>query len=114
MAALRWGYKKSRELSRRLGVYRGEHAPGHPAFAQTSSALCGDHLGPVDIAAPDFTYTEADNKAIDDYHRNNGEYSHLTLERHFIWRLRFSCNNMAFSTHLFAFHGRRQLEKFLA
>ncbi|KAJ7722633.1 GMC oxidoreductase-domain-containing protein [Mycena metata] len=37
---LRWAYKWSRELARRMDCYRGEHAAGHPAFGADSQALC--------------------------------------------------------------------------
>ena len=38
-----WAYKKSREIMRRVGYYRGELALGHPEFAPTSAAA------PVDL-----------------------------------------------------------------
>ncbi|KAJ6519466.1 GMC oxidoreductase-domain-containing protein [Mycena sanguinolenta] len=69
LTILRWGYKKARELARRLGVYRGEYLPGHPAFADGSAARCHDEAMPVDISAPDIVYTDEDNMAIDAFTR---------------------------------------------
>ncbi|KAJ7357002.1 GMC oxidoreductase-domain-containing protein [Mycena albidolilacea] len=69
LATLRWGYKKSRELARRLKVYRGEYLPGHPAFSDQSAARCHDEAIPVDISAPDISYTEEDDAVIDAYSR---------------------------------------------
>ncbi|KAJ7649961.1 GMC oxidoreductase-domain-containing protein [Roridomyces roridus] len=70
LLTLRWGYKKSRELARRMGVYRGEYLPGSPVFAQGSEARCRDDAtGPVDVLAPGIVYTEEDDEAIDVYDR---------------------------------------------
>ncbi|TFK74184.1 alcohol oxidase [Pluteus cervinus] len=71
VATLQWGYKKSRELARRMGVYRGEYLPGHPKFAARSPALCSDDaVGPVPIDTPDIQYTEEDEEVIETYNRN--------------------------------------------
>lgn len=43
---MRWGYKKARELVRRMGFYRGEFVPGHPVFPTDSAAVCQDVAGP--------------------------------------------------------------------
>jgi len=69
LATLKWGYKKSRELARRLKIYRGEYLPGHPVFAHESPSRCHDEAIPVDIAAPDIAYTKEDDAAIEDYTR---------------------------------------------
>jgi len=75
LATLKWGYKRSRELARRLGLYRGEFLPGNPKFPEGSEALCSaSTTGPVDDSTPDIVYTSEDDKAIDDYHRNYGEF----------------------------------------
>jgi alcohol oxidase len=50
---LRWGYKWSRELARRMDGFRGENAAGHPAFPEGSQAACGEAQGPVEIDAPE-------------------------------------------------------------
>ncbi|KAJ8489460.1 hypothetical protein ONZ45_g13566 [Pleurotus djamor] len=68
LAALRWGYKKSREFIRRLPLFRGAFPPVAPAFAEDSPAALKDNA-PVDISAPDIVYSEADDKAIDELHR---------------------------------------------
>ncbi|KAJ7733038.1 GMC oxidoreductase-domain-containing protein [Mycena metata] len=68
---LRWAYKWSRELARRMDCYRGEHAAGHPAFGADSQALCREAEGPVDINAPEILYSMADDTAIDSFHRAN-------------------------------------------
>ncbi|KAJ7761999.1 GMC oxidoreductase-domain-containing protein [Mycena maculata] len=70
LATLKWGYKKSRELARRLKIYRGEYLPGNPTFADGSDARCLDAGMPVDVSAADIAYTEEDNTAIETYNRN--------------------------------------------
>ncbi|KAF7299985.1 hypothetical protein MKEN_01320600 [Mycena kentingensis (nom. inval.)] len=66
VAALRWGYKKGRELMRRLPVYRGPLAAAHPQFPQSSAAAAWDsETSPVALDAPKFTYTAEDDAAID-------------------------------------------------
>ncbi|KAF4563892.1 hypothetical protein EYR36_003136 [Pleurotus pulmonarius] len=67
-AALRWGYKKSREFMRRLPLFRGAFPPVAPAFAEDSSAALKDTTT-VEISAPDIVYSAEDDKAIDDFHR---------------------------------------------
>lgn len=34
-----WGYKKARELARRMDLYRGEFFLEHPAFPEGSTAI---------------------------------------------------------------------------
>ncbi|KAJ3901594.1 GMC oxidoreductase-domain-containing protein [Lentinula edodes] len=51
VAALRWGYKKGRELVRRLPVHVGALTPAHPQFSPDSLATLTD-VGPVAIDAP--------------------------------------------------------------
>ncbi|KAJ6520923.1 GMC oxidoreductase-domain-containing protein [Mycena vulgaris] len=70
LATLKWGYKKSRELARRLEAYRGEYLPGNPTFADGSEARCHDEAMPVDVSAPDIVYTKEDDDAIEAYNRN--------------------------------------------
>ncbi|KAJ7758182.1 GMC oxidoreductase-domain-containing protein [Mycena maculata] len=64
-AALRWGYKKGRELIRRLPAFRGAFLPAHPQFSQDSSAALTE-TGPVPFDAPRLVYSAADDKVIDD------------------------------------------------
>ncbi|KAH7926098.1 alcohol oxidase [Leucogyrophana mollusca] len=69
VAALRWGYKKSRELARRMGIYRGEFTPGHPDFPGNTVATCKERDGSIDTSAPAIVYTADDEKAIEAYSR---------------------------------------------
>jgi alcohol oxidase len=51
---VRWAYKWSRELARRMESFRGEYAPAHPAFPNGSRAACITKVtGPLDLSAPD-------------------------------------------------------------
>lgn len=70
VAVLRWVYKKSRELVRRMGFYRGEYPDNHPVFPTGSTAVCQDAAGPVDNDAPDIMYTTEDDNAIDKFSRD--------------------------------------------
>ena len=72
IAILRWTYKRSREVMRRLPVYRGVVAQLHPQFPAGSKAITTTETNPVDISAPKITYDAGDDAAIDDYHRLNG------------------------------------------
>ncbi|KAG2130385.1 GMC oxidoreductase-domain-containing protein [Suillus clintonianus] len=67
---LNFGYKKMREIYRRMPSYRGEVPSGHPRFPEGSAAVCGETTGPVDLNAPDLVYTAEDDEAIDRYHRD--------------------------------------------
>lgn len=62
---MRWAYKRSRELARRLPSFRGEFAPGHPEFAVNSAAALT--TAPAPISAPDITYSAEDDIAIDTF-----------------------------------------------
>ncbi|KIK39679.1 GMC oxidoreductase [Suillus luteus UH-Slu-Lm8-n1] len=66
---LDFGYKKTREIFRRMASYRGEVAAGHPDFPEGSAAACREASGPVDLNAPDIVYTAEDDEAIDRFHR---------------------------------------------
>jgi hypothetical protein len=79
LAVLRLGYKKARELARRMGLYRGELLLTHPKFPEGSAVACSDDEHPVDISAPDLVYTAEDDKAIDIFNRNAG----MSLRYHF-------------------------------
>jgi hypothetical protein len=51
---VRWAYKWSRELARRMESFRGEYAPAHPAFPKGSRAACITKAsGPLDLSAPE-------------------------------------------------------------
>ncbi|KAG2757782.1 GMC oxidoreductase [Suillus brevipes Sb2] len=68
---LNFGYKKLREIYRRMPSYRGEVAAFHPRFPEGSAAVCGEVAGPVDLNAPDIIYTAEDDEAIEQFHRDN-------------------------------------------
>ncbi|KAG1855611.1 GMC oxidoreductase-domain-containing protein, partial [Suillus subluteus] len=61
---LDFGYKKTREILRRMASYRGEVTTGHPDFPEGSAAACREASGPVDLNAPDIVYTAEDDEAI--------------------------------------------------
>ncbi|KAJ3752171.1 GMC oxidoreductase-domain-containing protein, partial [Lentinula raphanica] len=80
IAVLRWGYKRGRELARRMKSYRGEIAAGHPKFSSNSytpdtkqaftpASIVPSASGPVAIDTPEIVYTVEDDKVIDDYIR---------------------------------------------
>ncbi|KAJ7855578.1 GMC oxidoreductase-domain-containing protein [Mycena leptocephala] len=71
LVVLRWAYKWSRELARRMDGYRGEFVIDHPDFPAGSRATCGEASGPVATSAPDIVYSKADDDAIDVFHRAN-------------------------------------------
>ncbi|KAF8917220.1 alcohol oxidase-like protein [Mucidula mucida] len=67
VVALRWGYKKGRELIRRMSMFRGALVPAHPLF--TAGSDPAESLGeskPVSLDAPKIVYSAEDDKAIDD------------------------------------------------
>jgi alcohol oxidase len=66
-AVLRFGYKKAREWARRMPIYRGEYAPGHPAFSETSNARIVHRDGPYSITEPDIEYSAEDDALIDEF-----------------------------------------------
>uniref|UniRef100_A0A0W0FAC3 Alcohol oxidase-like protein n=1 Tax=Moniliophthora roreri TaxID=221103 RepID=A0A0W0FAC3_MONRR len=71
-ATLRWGYKKAREIARRMSVYKGDHLPGHPAFSPDSDAAVKDETkasGPTPIDAPNIKYTKEDDKVIEEFNK---------------------------------------------
>ncbi|KAJ7452728.1 GMC oxidoreductase-domain-containing protein [Mycena galericulata] len=71
LVVLRWAYKWSRELARRMDSYRGEYAPGHPKFPEGSPLVCRETEGTVDVSAPEMKYTAEDDEAIDAFHRES-------------------------------------------
>ncbi|KAJ3475836.1 hypothetical protein NLI96_g11572 [Meripilus lineatus] len=64
LALLLWGYKKARELGRRMKCFRGEYLPNHPSFPAGSAAACHEHVEPAPLNAPDIVYTPEDDEAI--------------------------------------------------
>ncbi|KAG1846418.1 GMC oxidoreductase-domain-containing protein [Suillus subalutaceus] len=67
---LDFGYKRTREIFRRMASYRGEVTAGHPNFPEGSAAACREASGPVDLSAPDIVYTAEDDEAINQFHRD--------------------------------------------
>ena len=63
-----------------MGVYRGEFIAGHPAFPKDSSVKNTEVATPVDAASPKIEYTPEDDKAIDEYHRQNGMWYDVSEE----------------------------------
>ncbi|KAG1812433.1 GMC oxidoreductase-domain-containing protein [Suillus subaureus] len=76
---LDFGYKKTREIFRRMASYRGEVAAGHPDFPEGSAAACREASGPVDLNAPDIVYTAEDDEAISQFHRDIAQTSWHSL-----------------------------------
>ena len=65
-----WAYKKQREILRRMDVYRGEWAAGHPAFSPTSAAASKETEGPLGDVE-DLVYTAEDDVVIEGWLREN-------------------------------------------
>ncbi|KAL5639820.1 hypothetical protein ACGC1H_006407 [Rhizoctonia solani] len=66
-----WGYKKSRELARRMPSYRGELSLMHPKFPEASAAACVRLEGPLPSSTRDIVYTQDDDQAIEEYVRQH-------------------------------------------
>lgn len=61
-----WAYKISREMFRRMAIYRGELASMHPRFPEGSKAAVQETAdGPVPIDTPRIQYSADDDKAIE-------------------------------------------------
>jgi len=76
---MRWGYKKGREIARRMPSYRGEYVRGHPLFRKGSNAVTAPRNGPYNISDPDIVYSEHDDAAIDAFHRRLAHSSYHSL-----------------------------------
>ncbi|KAI3336480.1 GMC oxidoreductase [Xylariaceae sp. AK1471] len=59
-----WMYKKQREITRRIKVFRGEVASWHPRFPAGSKAVCIDTDGPLQDGGPEIEYSAEDDEAI--------------------------------------------------
>lgn len=66
-----WAYKKQREILRRMAVYRGEWAPGHPPFASDSPAACVEREGPIAGEVKNIAYTAEDDAVLEKWLREN-------------------------------------------
>ncbi|KIM40626.1 GMC oxidoreductase [Hebeloma cylindrosporum] len=73
LVILRWGYKKSRELARRLRYYAGDLVVGHPNFKPGSKAATSQSNAPTALNASEIVYSKEDDDAIDEYHRRTIE-----------------------------------------
>ncbi|PPQ69188.1 hypothetical protein CVT25_006966 [Psilocybe cyanescens] len=73
LSVLAWGYKRAREVARRMKYFRGEVAVGHPQFPEGSGAAAGKDINPVSLDAPPIVYTAEDDLAIDEYHKQSVE-----------------------------------------
>lgn len=69
-----WAYKKQREFMRRTKMFRGEVALGHPKFSATSKAALVGDVSATGLNGPDvqdLEYTAEDDKAIEQFLREN-------------------------------------------
>lgn len=71
IGVMRWAYKHSRELARRMACYRGEVPSGHPCFPEGSAATVSVSAQPVGSEMSKIIYSPEDNEAIDEYTRQN-------------------------------------------
>jgi len=62
--ALAWSYKTSREIIRRMTLYRGEVPSWHPPFPSHSSAACIDINGPLQ-SVENIKYTAEDDEILE-------------------------------------------------
>ena len=92
LAVLRWGYKKSREIIRRMKVYRGEYSLGHPNFPAGSAAEAKYSEGPVAVDCPDIAYTKDDDEAIDKFHRATASTTFHSVNCIACYLLDYSCS----------------------
>jgi alcohol oxidase len=61
-----WAYKISREMFRRMAIYRGELASMHPRFPEGSKAAVQEKAdGPIPLDTPRVQYSAEDDKAIE-------------------------------------------------
>ncbi|SGZ28439.1 BQ5605_C027g10337 [Microbotryum silenes-dioicae] len=68
-----WAYKRLREIIRRMPSYRGEFAPTSPAFPEGEARCLSKEEAAklVGKKLDDIAYTAEDDKAIEDWVRNN-------------------------------------------
>ncbi|KIK54916.1 hypothetical protein GYMLUDRAFT_48302 [Collybiopsis luxurians FD-317 M1] len=64
-----WVYKYYREFARRMPVFRGEPAVGHPRFPEGSEAAVVEHGEPFPLDAPTVKYSAEDDRAIEEHMR---------------------------------------------
>lgn len=69
-----WAYKKQREFMRRTQMFRGEVALGHPKFSPQSKAALVEGISTSGVDSTDvkdFEYSAEDDKAIEQFLREN-------------------------------------------
>jgi alcohol oxidase len=81
---MRLGYKKTREIIRRMKFYRGENSAAHPKFPAGSTAEAKCSEGPVPIDSPDIAYTKDDDEAIDQLHRATVSTMHHSVNYYIV------------------------------
>jgi alcohol oxidase len=69
LVILRWGYKKTRELARRMKHYAGDVVVGHPNFKPDSEAATSQSNAPTAVTASEIVYSKEDDDVIDEFHR---------------------------------------------
>jgi alcohol oxidase len=70
---LMWGYKRLREIARRMPHYRGEPPMLHPTFAPDGpAAVVADADGPIPFDTPRIVYSEEDDRALEEFARAQG------------------------------------------
>ena len=80
IAPLMWGYKKIREIGRRMVTFRGEIPETHPPFPPGSAAACINAYNPN---ITDIVYSTEDDKILENYLRGivgtgwHGSYVHI-------------------------------------
>lgn len=70
LKVLAWAYKKSREIARRMSIYRGEVPSWHPPFPSDSPAVCKLLDEPLSLGAEDIKdieYTPQDDAIIEKF-----------------------------------------------
>jgi len=69
LVILRWAYKKTRELARRMKYYAGDVVVGHPNFKPDSKAATSQSDSPTALTASEIIYSKEDDDVIDEFHR---------------------------------------------
>ena len=74
LVILRWGYKKTRELARRMKYYAGDVVIGHPNFKPGSKAATSQSDSPTALTTSEIVYSKEDDDAIDEFHRRTSRF----------------------------------------
>ncbi|KAI0066446.1 alcohol oxidase-like protein [Artomyces pyxidatus] len=66
-----WIYKHTREIARRMPLFRGEYAPSHPRFPPDSPAsVLENATGPIPVESSRIVYSEDDDAIIERFVRD--------------------------------------------